>query len=375
MPLIEEITSPELLQQQKRPVDHQHAPVITHGAEKHDKESIIRLKGISKHFIVSKRTVPVLKEINLDIPKGEIFGIIGSSGAGKSTLVRLINLLERPTAGDITIHGQSTIGVRGKELRSLRRRIGMVFQHFNLLSARTVAQNVAYPLQLAGGFSRKEIHTRVDELLGLVGLTEHANKYPKQLSGGQKQRVGIARALASNPEILLCDEATSALDPETTQSVLRLLQRINRQFNLTIVLITHEMDVVRQACHHVAVLDAGHLVETGAVEDVFLHPKHEATLRLLREAEHTGAEEEQDALKSAGGPVFRLTFLGETTHRPVLGAAARDYGVDYSILTGRIGSIGGKPFAQITVALVGGDVQAAVNSLAAAGVTVESLNR
>jgi D-methionine transport system ATP-binding protein len=334
---------------------------------------MISLKNISKTYPVAGRDVMALDRIDLDIEKGEIFGIIGSSGAGKSTLVRLINLLEAPSAGEVHVEGRSTRGVAGKNLRALRRNIGMVFQHFNLLNAKTVAQNVAFPLQLAGLLSRAEIDKRVADLLARVGLSDHAKKYPRQLSGGQKQRVGIARALASAPQILLCDEATSALDPETTQSVLKLLAGINRDLGITIVLITHEMDVVRQVCDRVAVLDQGRVVEWGKVTDVFLHPRHKATLRLVRESEHGEAAGTALDLVAAPGPVYRLTFLGETAQRPILGTAAREFGVDYSILAGRIGHIRHTPFAQLTVSLVGGSVFGAVGRLEAAGIAVEKL--
>lgn len=334
---------------------------------------MISLRGIAKNYQVQGRAVPALAGIDLEIVRGEIFSIIGSSGAGKSTLVRLINLLEQPSAGEIHIDGRATIGVKGVELRALRRGIGMVFQHFNLLNAKTVAQNIAFPLQLAGVLSRDEVRARVAELLDRVGLAAHAGKYPRQLSGGQKQRVGIARALASKPQILLCDEATSALDPETTQSVLNLLAEINRDLGITIILITHEMDVVRQVCDRVAVLDQGRIVEWGKVADVFLHPRHKATLRLVRQAEHDGGAGTVLDLAQAPGPVYRLTFLGDAAQRPILGAAAREFGVDYSILAGRIGHIRKTPFAQLTVALVGGSVMGAVHRLETAGVTAERL--
>lgn len=334
---------------------------------------MISLRNISKSYAATARDVRALVDIDLDIVKGEVFGIIGESGAGKSTLVRLINLLESPSSGEIHVDGRATAGARGDQLRALRRDIGMVFQHFNLLNAKTVAQNIAFPLELAGQLGRPQIKERVVELLGRVGLLDHAQKYPHQLSGGQKQRVGIARALASKPKILLCDEATSALDPQTTQSVLRLLAEINRELGLTIILITHEMDVVRQICDRVAVLDGGRVVETGAVEDVFLHPRHPATLRLVRESEGDEAENGFD-LAQAPGPVYRFTFLGEEAQRPILGATAREFGVDYSILTGRIGHIRNLPFAQLTVALVGGSAFGAVNRLQAAGVVAERLS-
>ena len=335
---------------------------------------MIRLTGISKHYGATGRAVPALDGIDLEVRAGEILGVIGSSGAGKSTLVRLINLLERPTSGEIFIDERRTTDLVGRDLRNLRRRIGMVFQHFNLLNARTVAANVAFPLQLAGGFDRKTIKARVDALLERVGLAGHAHKYPRQLSGGQKQRVGIARALACSPQILLCDEATSALDPQTTRSVLDLLQEINRELGLTIVLITHEMDVIRQSCDRVAVIYEGRIVEEGPVSRVFLHPHHPATLRLVRETDQDGSDADPDLASSSTGPLFRLTFLGEIAHRPILGRIAAETGVDYAILGGRVGRIRQAPYAQLTVALVGGNAAAAIGRLTAAGVDVERLN-
>ncbi|WP_448951217.1 methionine ABC transporter ATP-binding protein [Labrys neptuniae] len=334
---------------------------------------MIRLTGISKHYVAAGRAVPALEDVDLEIRAGEILGIIGSSGAGKSTLVRLINLLERPSGGEIFIGEERTTALTGRDLRNLRRRIGMVFQHFNLLNARTVAANVAFPLQLAGERDRKVIAARVAQLLERVGLADQADKYPRQLSGGQKQRVGIARALACSPRILLCDEATSALDPQTTRSVLDLLQELNRELGLTIVLITHEMDVIRQSCDRVAVIDGGRIVEEGPVSRVFLHPSHPATLRLVREAEHGGGGADTGQAHGRAGPLFRLTFLGETAHRPVLGRIAAETGIDYAILAGRVGHIRQTPYAQLTVALVGGNVAAAIGRLTTAGIEVERL--
>ncbi|WP_343228991.1 methionine ABC transporter ATP-binding protein [Rhizobium setariae] len=314
-----------------------------------------------------------LSGIDLTIDRGEIFGIIGSSGAGKSTLVRLINLLERPTGGDVFVDGERVTGVQGAQLRALRRKIGMVFQHFNLLSARTVAANVAYPLELAGIYDKAEIAARVARLLDRVGLTDHAAKYPRQLSGGQKQRVGIARALACEPSVLLCDEATSALDPQTTLSVLDLLQEINRDLGVTIVIITHEMDVIRHACDKVAVIDHGRIVETGTVRDVFLHPKHAATLGLLREAEPDQAHRSPSPTTGATGHVARITLVDEAARQPVLARMSREFGVDYAILSGRVGHIRQTPYAQFTISLSGADPVGALAALKARGVDVEIL--
>ncbi len=272
------------------------------------------------------------------------------------------------------IDGQDATALDAEGLRALRRRIGMIFQHFNLLSARTVAGNVAFPLELAGT-PKARIDARVAELLHTVGLEAHAAKYPAQLSGGQKQRVGIARALATAPKILLCDEATSALDPQTTASVLALLAKINRELGLTIVLITHEMDVIRRVCDRVAVLDAGRLVESGPVSEVFLHPQHPTTRRFVSESEHVDEGELHRDFAAVGGRIVRLTFLGDGTYEPLLGRIARQTGVDYNILSGRIDRIKDTPYGQLTVALVGGDQNAAQAGFVEAGVHVEELRR
>jgi len=239
---------------------------------------MIRLSDVHKHYPGSGAAA--LAGVSLSVEPGEIFGVIGQSGAGKSTLIRMINALERPTSGRVEIDGVDIAALDPAGLRAMRRRIGMIFQNFGLLSSRTVAANIAFPLKLAG-LPRPEREARAAELIARVGLSDHAHKYPAQLSGGQKQRVGIARALATGPDILLCDEATSALDPETTRSVLALLRELNRELGLTIVLITHEMTVVRAICDRVAVLEAGLIVETGAVADVFADARHAATRSML----------------------------------------------------------------------------------------------
>ncbi|EQB8428613.1 TPA: methionine ABC transporter ATP-binding protein, partial [Pseudomonas aeruginosa] len=295
------------------------------------------------------------------------------SGAGKSTLLRLINRLEEPSGGRILVEGEDVTALDAEGLRRFRQRVGMIFQHFNLLSSKTVADNIAMPLRLAGGFSRAEVDARVSELLARVGLSDHARKYPAQLSGGQKQRVGIARALACRPSILLCDEATSALDPQTTASVLQLLAEINRELKLTIVLITHEMDVIRRVCDQVAVMDGGAIVEQGDVADVFLHPQHPTTRRFVFEAERVDEDERHDDFAHVPGLILRLTFRGEATYAPLLGTVARQTGVDYSILSGRIDRIKDTPYGQLTLALVGGDLEAAMSQLNAADVHVEVL--
>ncbi|MFT4247356.1 MAG: methionine ABC transporter ATP-binding protein [Pseudomonas sp.] len=333
---------------------------------------MIQFQRLHKSYSVAGREVVALHPLDLEIQAGEVFGIIGHSGAGKSTLIRLVNRLEEPSGGRLLIDGQDATALDRDGLRALRRRIGMIFQHFNLLSSRTVAGNVAFPLELAGA-ARAEIDARVAELLDTVGLREHAGKYPAQLSGGQKQRVGIARALATRPRILLCDEATSALDPQTTAAVLALLAKINRELGLTIVLITHEMDVIRRVCDRVAVLDAGRLVESGPVTQVFLHPQHPTTRRFVSEAEHLDEGELHRDFAAVAGRIVRLTFLGGDTYQPLLGRIARDTGVDYNILSGRIDRIKDTPYGQLTIALSGGDVAAAQAGFAAAGVQVEEL--
>jgi len=333
---------------------------------------VIHLQNIQKSFQVAGRDVQALAGIDLSIESGEIFGIIGHSGAGKSTLVRLINLLERPTAGRVLIADTEVTALDAEKLRATRQGIGMIFQHFNLLSSKTVAENIAWPLKIAG-WDKKDVAPRVAELIARVGLQEHADKYPAQLSGGQKQRVGIARALATRPKILLCDEATSALDPQTTRSVLDLLADINRELGLTIVLITHEMDVVRRICDRVAVLDGGRVVEVGPVSKVFLHPTHATTKSFVMEAEHVDENEQVDDFAHVPGRVVRLTFTGDATYSPVLGEVARNTGIDFSILSGRIDRIKDTPYGQLTVAFTAGNIDAALVQLAQRGIVVEAL--
>ena len=334
---------------------------------------MIEFHDVHKTYRVAGREIPALQPTRLNIQAGQIFGLIGHSGAGKSTLQRLINRLEEPSGGRILVEGEDVTALDAEGLRRFRQRVGMIFQHFNLLSSKTVADNIAMPLRLAGGFSRAEVDARVSELLARVGLSDHARKYPAQLSGGQKQRVGIARALACRPSILLCDEATSALDPQTTASVLQLLAEINRELKLTIVLITHEMDVIRRVCDQVAVMDGGAIVEQGDVADVFLHPQHPTTRRFVFEAERVDEDERHDDFAHVPGLILRLTFRGEATYAPLLGTVARQTGVDYSILSGRIDRIKDTPYGQLTLALVGGDLEAAMSQLNAADVHVEVL--
>ncbi|GAA0259472.1 methionine ABC transporter ATP-binding protein [Rhodanobacter caeni] len=336
---------------------------------------MIRFVDVHKSYRAGGRDIPALQRFSLDIADGEVFGIIGLSGAGKSTLIRLINLLERPSGGQVFVDDVEMTALAEPALRAQRRRIGMIFQHFNLLASQTVADNVAFPMRLAGERRAAVVRQRVDELLARVGLTDHADKYPSQLSGGQKQRVGIARALANRPSILLCDEATSALDPQTTASVLALLAEINRDLKLTIVLITHEMDVVRRVCDRVAVLDGGAIVERGKVADVFLHPQHPTTMRFVNEALPEEAAGAHLPYAQVPGRLLRLSFRGDATMTPALGRVARETGIDFNILAGRIDRIKDLPYGQLTLAMQGDRVDAALDALRQAGIEIEELPR
>ena len=313
---------------------------------------MIDIEHVSKHYVVDHNAIPAITDINLRIEKGEIFGIIGASGAGKSTLIRTLNLLERPDSGRILVDGSDITAFSKTELLSYRRKAGMIFQHFNLIGAKTVADNIRFPLKLAGEYSAVEMDARVSELLELVELVEHRDKYPAQLSGGQKQRVGIARALANHPKLLLCDEATSALDPQTTQAILRLLRDINQRFGLTIVLITHEIDVIRAICDRVAVLDKGLMVEHGQVAEILLHPKHAVTRAMVRESSHHEDSATLGASFGLPGPLLRLTFLGAATYQPVLERVATALEVSFNILEGVIGRIKDTPYGQLTVQVI-----------------------
>lgn len=315
---------------------------------------MIELKQLTKKYGKGGRLTTALSELDLSIEKGEIFGVIGHSGAGKSTLIRCINLLERPTSGEVWVDGVNLTSLNIKQLQKERRRMGMIFQHFNLLSSATVYDNIAFPLRLSNT-SKETIATKVNELLALVGLEEHSEKYPAQLSGGQKQRVGIARALASDPEVLLCDEATSALDPQTTDSILKLLLDINKRFNLTIVLITHEMHVIQSICDRVAVIHEGGIVEYGAVTEVFLKPKHAVTRDFIR-GEASGNELLQQAIHAthlASSQAVKITFLGEKTYGSILSKTVRETGVDFAILQGTISTIKDTPYGQLIVRFEG----------------------
>ena len=306
-------------------------------------ETIIELDHLSKTFGSGTEQVEALKDVSIQIRRGEIFGIIGLSGAGKSTLVRCINLLERPDSGRILFHGENLMDLQEKQLRRQRRNISMIFQHFNLLDQRTALDNICFPLELAG-VNKKDARKRAMELLDPVGLPAKANAYPVQLSGGQKQRIAIARALASNPEVLLCDEATSALDPKTTRDTLRLIQDINKELGITVVIITHDMKVIEQICGRVAILNHGQVAEIGAVEEVFSNPKTEAGRRLVY----------PDGLPFEmlpGSRVIRVAFNGGTAYQPLIASLAIDCGVKVNILGADTRNIDGKAFGTMLLGL------------------------
>ena len=313
---------------------------------------MIEIKHLSKTFGVSGGTVDALKDITLTIPDGEIYGIIGMSGAGKSTLVRCINMLERPTSGDILIDGKSMTELSQKELREKRRDITMIFQGFNLLMQRNCLKNVCFPLELAG-VKKAEAEKRAAELLELVGLGDKFKSYPAQLSGGQQQRVAIARALATHPKILLCDEATSALDPQTTQSILSLIRDIHDRLGITVIIITHQMSVVEQICTRVAILDGGEVAEEGAVSDVFSSPKSEAAKRLVYPEGY-----QNPVMSGEDGAVIRVVFNGaNATETPLIAKMAMEENIAASILSASTRSIGDKAYGNMLLGISGGGEQ------------------
>ncbi|MDV6169788.1 methionine ABC transporter ATP-binding protein MetN [Flavobacterium sp. DG1-102-2] len=322
---------------------------------------MIELKNVGKTFSKSGRTVNALTNVSLFVPEGSVFGIIGTSGAGKSTLIRCINLLERPSTGEVLVDGKALLQLSASELALQRRQIGMIFQHFNLLSSRTVFGNVAFPLELAG-LSKDKIRHRVNELLELVGLTEKVNEYPASLSGGQKQRVAIARTLANNPKVLLCDEATSALDPATTRSILNLLKDINKKLNVTILLITHQMEVVRAVCDSVAVISHGRLVEQGTVGEVFASPKDQLTREFIASALHIEVpdfyiEKLRTHYEQGNNTLVKLEFTGESTDAPFLTQAAKRFGINANIVSAQSTYAGATRFGVLLVELSGEHAQ------------------
>ncbi|MBS7338742.1 MAG: ATP-binding cassette domain-containing protein [Lachnospiraceae bacterium] len=307
-------------------------------------ETMIQIKDVTKTFVGKDNTVEALKGINLDIHKGEIYGIIGMSGAGKSTLVRCLNFLERPTSGTVLVEGKDLSTLKDNELRKMRTQIAMIFQHFNLLMQRTVLDNVCFPMEITKT-SRKDAVKRARELLEIVGLSQKELSYPAQLSGGQKQRVAIARALATNPKILLCDEATSALDPTTTKAILALLKEINEKYGITIVIITHEMAVVQEICSHVAIIDEGSLAETGTVEEVFSRPKSKAAKKLV----FRGEEKHYDEMR--GKRCIRIVFSSNSSYEPVIANMVLACNAPVNILLADTQDIGGVAHGQMILQL------------------------
>ncbi len=301
-----------------------------------------RLENLSKEFKEKDNTVAAVKDVSLNIEKGKIYGIIGFSGAGKSTLVRCLNLLEVPTSGKVIFNGKNLLEVSEKELRKYRQKIGMIFQSFNLLSQRNVLDNVCYPLEIAG-VKRKDARIKALELLDMVGIKDKAKSYPSQLSGGQKQRVAIARALATDPDVLLCDEATSALDPITTTAILDLLKSINQKLGVTIVIITHEMKVVQQICHQVAVMSEGRVVEQGNVSEIFVNPKSEITKKLVLNKSLSASD--------VGRKFIRIVFEGQSAFEPVVSSLTLECNEMVNILGANTENIGGKAYGQMLIEL------------------------
>jgi D-methionine transport system ATP-binding protein len=323
---------------------------------------VIEINNLRKVYRQGKQDFVALDGVSLKIADGEIFGVLGPSGAGKSTLIRCVNLLERPTSGSILVNGYEMTTLNPAELRKERQHIGMIFQHFNLLSSRTVAGNVAFPLEIAG-FSKAALQARVKELLALVGLEDKADSYPAQLSGGQKQRVGVARALASSPDVLLSDEATSALDPQNTAAILELLHDLNHRLGLTILLITHEMNVVKQICDRAAVIEAGRIIERGTVSEMLAQPESLLARTLFPPRIATAV--------MPGSTCMTITFVGDLASQPVLAGLVRRFDVDVNILAGNIESVGGQRVGQLQVELAGAQVDQALGYLREIGLRVE----
>lgn len=317
---------------------------------------LIELQNVKKEFQGKEGTVTAIRDISISVNQGDIYGIIGYSGAGKSTMVRLLNGLELPTQGLVTVREQNLSKLSKKEMRVFRKKIGMIFQHFNLLWSRTVIENIMLPLELSS-VPKNERYDKAQELLEIVGLKGRENAYPSQLSGGQKQRVGIARALANNPEILLCDEATSALDPQITDEVLDLLLAINRKLNLTIVLITHEMHVIRKICNKVAVMEQGEIVEEGDVMDVFRNPQKEVTKKFVQQ--ELEPEENMDELlqqllsENSNSQIVHLHFREDSTSEPVISQVIRKFSIDISIIHGKVRQTKEGSFGTLTVIILG----------------------
>lgn len=339
---------------------------------------MIELRHIVKRFESKAGTVTAVNDVSLHIEKGEVFGIIGFSGAGKSTLVRCINLLERPTSGEVLIDGTDITKLAAKELRGVRQKIGMIFQHFNLMPSRTVYENIEMPLKLTN-LSAEERREKIRSLLELVELADKSEAYPSQLSGGQKQRVAIARALANDPKVLLCDEATSALDPKTTRSILKLLREVNSRLGITIVVITHQMDVVKFICDRAAVMEHGRVVEEGTILDIFANPKAPVTKGFIDSA--SNVDDLYDMLEDAEGrgvthgTVYLLTYAGASAGKPLMTEIFKQFGVSANIIFGNIEILKGTPLGKLAVTLEGDaeNVVSAVEFIKVHGVRIEEV--
>ncbi len=342
---------------------------------------MIELKQIHVTFDHEGRTIKAVEDVSLKIESGEIYGIVGYSGAGKSTLVRTINLLQRPSQGQVIVNQQSLLDLSSRQLRQARKKIGMIFQHFNLMESRTIADNVAFPLK-GSKLTNKQKAEKVASLLALVGLEDKMAAYPSQLSGGQKQRVAIARALANDPDILLCDEATSALDPKTTQSILDLLRELNQTLGLTIVMITHEMAVVKDLCHRVAVMEQGRILEEGSIVDIFTQPKNQLTKEFIDTATHFDREIKVvlDKMRDVSGKgplkLARLTYQGQDTTQPIIAQLVADYQVIISILYGNVEVLQGVPVGNLLVSIEASEenLQRALDSLEGRQVAIELID-
>lgn len=341
---------------------------------------MIRLENISKDFVVDGKTVHAVKDVTIEIDKGQIFGIIGFSGAGKSTLVRCINLLERPTSGKVFLEDTELTALPYKKLREARQKIGMIFQSFNLMPSRTVYENIELPLK-HNGYPKDKRKQRIEEVLSLVELSDKGNNYPSQLSGGQKQRVAIARALAGDPKVLLCDEATSALDPKTTSQILALLKKLNQELKLTIVIITHQMSVVKDICDRAAVMEQGEVIEQGYVYDLFSNPKTKLTKSFMDTANNFGSffdildEKGSLADVSDGTHIYLLTYTGDAAGKALMSEIYKKFTVESNILYGNIDYIKGKPLGKLAVNLTGDKdkIEGAVEYIKNSGVQLEVL--
>ena len=335
---------------------------------------MIEFKNISKHYQLKGQTIRALDQINLEIPEGSIFGIIGYSGAGKSTLIRLINLLERPIEGQVIINQKDFTALDARSLRQERANIGMIFQHFNLLQTKTVAANIEMPLKLLG-VSKAEREKRLNELLEFIDLKHKKDAFPDELSGGQKQRVGIARALANHPKILLCDEATSALDPQTTKSVLALLKKINKEQNITIVMVTHEMDVIETVCDYVAVMEQGKVIETGSTLEIFSQPQHPTTKNFIQTVlqQQLPVNILKNLENQNHNSIYCLQFLGRSAQETVVQAVIKKFDISLNILFANMTEINGTVIGQMFIQLLGDPaiIQQAIEFLEQNGVKVE----